>query len=198
MASKEQVAKVLAVAMLGYPSLKAQPADELARLIEYYAAKLDDFPAEIIAAAVDVCGGEWFPSAHKIREACARLSAGQLAKTPALEAWEAVMIAVRKYGAYCGYTNQTEAGMTPRSGMPGAINDPIAQAVVDALGWNTLCQGDSVASERARFVEMYEQKRESVVEFLRLTPAARDINQRQIEARMSELTKRLTSPTVRP
>lgn len=170
----DTMAKALGIALSLYPSTRSWSRDEVALTIEQYALRLTDLEPEVVLAAIEHIGGEWFPALAHVRATAAKLIAGQVGTTPA-DAWQQVTDAIRKYGAFCAYTNQVEAGMTARDGMPGAIEDGVAQAVVSAIGWNVLCTSENPTADRARFLELYAQKREGVIEMARLTPAAQQV-----------------------
>jgi len=167
----------LGLLMARYPSTRSWSRDEIALTVEQYALGLADLDPAVVTAAFEHIGGEWFPALPRVREAVAQITAGQVGQTPA-DAWQQVLDAIRKVGAFGGYTNQVEAGMSARDGMPGVIADPLTQAVVSAIGWNTLCLSDNPTADRARFLEMYAQKRVSAVELAKLTPASRQVVQR--------------------
>lgn len=170
----KQMAMTLGLLLARYPSTRSWARDEIALTIEQYALGLADVTPEVVMAAFEHVGGEWWPALHRVREAVAQITAGQVGQTPA-DAWQQVLDAIRKVGAFGGYTNQIEAGMNARDGMPGAITDPLTQAVVSALGWNVLCLSENPTADRARFLEMYAQKRASAVELAKLTPASRQV-----------------------
>ncbi len=174
MSSKAVVAKAIGIALSWYPSTRSWSADEIALTVEQYAGALADLDPKVVLAAIESIGGEWFPALPHVREAAARMQVGQFGMG-AVEGWTQVMDAIRKHGAYHGYTTQVEVGMNSRDGLPGAIEDPVAQTVVSALGWNTLCMSENPTADRARFLELYEQKRESVVDRAKLTPSAREV-----------------------
>lgn len=172
----KQIAMTLGLLLARYPSTRSWAADEIALTVEQYALGLSDVAPEVVMAAFEHVGGEWWPALHRVREAVAQITAGQVGST-AVDAWQQVTDAIRRYGTFCRYNDQVDAGMNARDGMPGAIEDPVAQAVVSAIGWNVLCTSDNPTADRARFLDLYEQKRSGAIEHAKLTPAARQVVQ---------------------
>lgn len=58
------------------------------------------------------------------------------------EAWETVILAIKKYGYY----QQSEAFAT--------FSEPIRRAV-KAIGWQDICQSENISFERAHFLKMF-------------------------------------------
>lgn len=124
---------------------------------DIYRQLLSDLDAETAVLAVQglIRTSKWLPTIAEIRAAATARDLGP--QRSAAEAWGDVTHAIRYVGAY---------------GAP-IFQDPAVAAAVRALGWESLCIGDSSAmSDRARFCEIYDS----------VTQRTRDAHQRGEQA----------------
>ncbi len=107
---------------------------------DVYEVALADLDYELTKRAVMrlVASEEWLPTVAKIRAAAYDLENGTASS--GLEAWGVVCEAIRRVG----YLEQ------PR------FRDPLVAHVVESMGWRYLCKSPNDASDRARFVDLYE------------------------------------------
>jgi hypothetical protein len=119
----------------------AYPRQELDRdTIRLYAKMLADLDAEVVVAAVEriIATSKWFPTVAEIRAETTRNPA---AKTGA-EAWGGVLEQIRLVG---------------HTSVPIFQDARTASTIRELGGWYRLCCSDNPISERARFIERYEQ-----------------------------------------
>lgn len=143
MATETTVKQILLMLMADYPERVNQlTADQLRSLRMLYVQALADIDDELLKAAAlrHVSESPWFPKVSELRKAAAAV-----ALPPALdplEAWGLVVKEIRRTGSY---------------GRP-QFDDPLTAAVVQQLGWRELCLSETMAADRARFVDAYERQ----------------------------------------
>lgn len=129
-----------------YPRENLLPNEQA---MELWFRKLQDIPMKVAEAALDkwVSLNKWSPSIAEIREMATNIVNGDGKDWG--EAWEEVLIAVRKYGIY----NQGKAMESL---------DPLTRKAVERLGFRNVCLSENIATERANFRMIYEtlEKRE--------------------------------------
>lgn len=133
---RTEAAKIMAILVAAYPN--AQVSEQTS---EIYESMLADLDFETCKAAVMrlLAGSKFMPSIAEIRTTAADIQHGP--KRLGGEAWGDVVAEIRRVG-YIG---------TPR------FSDPCVAEVVRMLGWQQLCKGESSeASDRARFIELYD------------------------------------------
>ncbi len=133
---RSECLKLIAVMVAGYPRAKFNQANA-----DAYAAALVDLDREAMALAVQSLTRthKWLPSIAEIRAAAVNVSCGE--RPLALAAW----------GSVCGAAERRGSYWSPK------FRDPITQKCVESMGWRYLCRSTSDASDRARFVELYDQ-----------------------------------------
>lgn len=125
--------------------------------VRTYATLLSDVPTPVLKVAVEQCANDckFFPSVAEIRERVRSVST--IAPSNAAEAWEEVMIAMRRVGFY---------------GFP-TFENPITQRTVDAMDWQALCSSENAIADRAHFLKLYDQMIERSKQDSKLLPSAR-------------------------
>lgn len=134
--TKAELAKVVGFLAASFPAAKITD-----QTIEAYIAMLEDVPIEILRVAIQQCANDskFFPSLAEIRERVAAVT--RPAKANAAEAWEQVMIAMRRDGFY----------KHPQ------FDDSILQRTVEAMDWQALCSSENIPADRAHFMKIYDQ-----------------------------------------
>lgn len=110
---------------------------ETKRLYEQHLVDLE-FEATVVAIDRLAKTAKWLPSVAEIRETVVDVTHGP--KRLGGEAYGDVIAEIRRVGAY---------------GVP-RFEDPAVAESVAAMGWRALCLGENEASDRARFVDLYE------------------------------------------
>lgn len=133
-------AKLVAVLLASYPGAKTTP-----RTSEVYERMLADLDYPTANAAVErlLATSRFMPSIAEIREACMDLMHGD--RKAGGEAWGECISAIGRFGIY----------RTP--GKDFVFKDPLVARCVAALGWENLCNSESQAADRARFIELYDK-----------------------------------------
>lgn len=100
-----------------------------------------DYLAANMAVKTLLATQKFLPSVSEVRELALNPSASI---TTGGDAWGAVRKAIDK------------SGHTRTPGIDFFFRDPLTARCVDALGWQNLCNSEMAQSDRARFIEMYE------------------------------------------
>lgn len=134
--TRVEAAKLVAMLLQAYPSAQFGPASSA-----LYERMLADLDAGVCGAAVERLIGtsKWLPTIAEIRAMAADLRHG--ARRLGVEAYGDVVEATRRVGSY-----------RP----PPEFADPLVAECVKLLGWRNLCRGENEASDRARFIELYD------------------------------------------
>lgn len=185
MATRNDALKIIIGLLAFYPSANIPETT-----IHAYVEALIDIDAEYLAAAAADCKDrlKWFPALAEIREAAVKLKLGSAHVKTALEAWGEVKDAIERCGRY----------RDPQ------FSDPITAATVGAMGWAALCNSevDQEMSWRMRFIEQYNENCRREVEHGRMSPAVRQISERQALVRQKtaqiatsfSMPRRLSAP----
>ena len=169
-----EAAKAVLMLQAAYPGARMT-----AMTGELYESMLADLEFDVVRGAIArlICTSKFLPTIAEVRDAAAEITLGPIRS--AVAAWGDVTMAVRRVGHY---------------GCP-KFEDPLVAECVRALGWRSLCLGDSgEAADRARFCELYsdlqrKQRQRDVSEPGRLLPAGRPPN--QLPSNVRELTRKV-------
>lgn len=128
-------AKLVATLAAAYRDSKISP--ETSRVYESLLADLD---LEVAKEAVLrlIATSKWLPTIAEIRSTAVDIERGPVRSGG--EAYGDVLAEIRRTGHY---------------GVP-RFNDPLVARCVEMMTWRGLCLGDNEASDRARFIELYE------------------------------------------
>ena len=143
MASAETIRRVLAVLSAEYPDhVNKLSPEQIANLRDLYIQALADIDDETVKGAClrHISSSQWFPKVSELRSASARLI--RPAACDPMEAWGAVLAAIRSVGFY---------------GSP-EFDDPLTALVVRQMGWRDLCMSEDATADRARFVDAYARQ----------------------------------------
>ena len=149
--------------------------------IDLYELMLAELDYELARGAIVriIKSSKFLPTVAEILDAVADIGIGPM-RSP-VDAWGDVGMAIRRVG-YIG---------VPKFG------DPLVAECVRAMGWRSLCIGDSPeASDRARFCELYQDKQRKqrvldVSEPGRLLPASGQRAHARLPAQVRELTAKI-------
>lgn len=124
-----------------YPNDKLLPNQKAADL---WFGMLEDVSYDVASAALRswVAVNKWPPTIADIREAAHDVTSGDPKEWS--EAWEQVMIAVRKYGFY-----QVDVAL--------ASFDDLTRTCVERIGFRNICMSENESIERANFRMIYER-----------------------------------------
>lgn len=149
--TKEEFGKIAVVLKTYYPTDNFLPNKESVELWYY---QLKDLDYKLMQAVINkwVATNKWQPSIAELREMALEISMGKIPSWS--EAWEEVMNAIRKYGAY---------------GAPEALTSmhPLTQEVVSRIGFSNLCMvpTETIGVEMSHFRRIYEaMQREAQIE----------------------------------
>ena len=117
-------------------------ADRMSGLFDIWAQLLADIPADILRASAlqHISESKWFPAVSDLRDASARILYPR--RQTAIEAWGEVR---RAFGTV-GYYGEPQ------------FSDEVTAAVVDELGWRSLCMSECQEADRARFLQGYDER----------------------------------------
>lgn len=165
MATANEIAKALAILSAAFPNFNV--TKQTATAYEKALSMLTSRQLEV-AVVHAICNYKFFPTAAEIISAAAEIESVADQEQTAVEAWGEVMSAVARYGAY----------RVPQ------FNDPLIYQALKAIGgWSYLClSDDTLMSDRARFIEVYDQlaKRKQVHE--QMHPAVKEYVSERVRA----------------
>ena len=140
--------------------------------VRTYARLLGDVPIPVLQVAIEQCANDckFFPSVAEIRDRVFKVT--EHAQENAAEAWESVMVAIKRYGFY----------RAPE------FDNQITQRTVNAMDWQALCSSENAIADRAHFMKIYDQMAERVKQDAKLIPSAR-----LLRAEMNGERKQLTT-----
>lgn len=136
---KEFAAFVMAIRTY-YPKENILPNEQA---IELWYRELQDIPAAVAETALRkwVATNKWSPSIAEIREMTVNITEGDSLTWG--EAWEQVVMAIRRYGSY-----------NPRDALESL--DPLTRRCVKHLGYHELCMSENPTADRANFRMIFE------------------------------------------
>lgn len=156
MASREDIARVVALLQAAFPNWKLSEYT-----IEVYYQDLKDIESGELFAASQMCrtetGRAFAPSTGEIRGAVLELRRKTLNIPSSYDAWQDVQKQINEVGSYG----------TPQ------FSSPLTEKVVKSLGWRTLCMSENATADRARFLQAFEQLSERAEKEMMLTPEVR-------------------------
>lgn len=148
--TRADAAEIVAMLTAAFPD--ARWSDATCQLYEQAILDLDVQVARAATLRL-IATSRFRPTVAELRDAAADVAVGE--RRRGADAWGDVVQAIRRFGSY----------RTP------VFDDPITARVVEALGWRNLCLSESPeASDRARFIELYEAFSESARRELVSTP----------------------------
>ena len=129
--------------------------------MELWYRELQDLPAKVAEAALRkwVSTNKWSPSIAEIREMAVSVTDGDGLTWG--EAWEQVVSAIRKYGAY-----DARAALDSMN--------PLTRRCVNHLGYYELCRSENATADRANFRMIFEQLSQRHKAEQQLAPALRE------------------------
>lgn len=141
-----ECSKLVAVLFAAYPVQSSRLSAEQARQTSAaYRRMLSDLDFVTVSAAVErlISTREYFPTVAEIRASCVTVERGDT--KPGGAAWGEVIRAVGRYGIY------------RQPGVDFHFDDPITHRCVSSFGWQNICNSENQVSDRARFVDLYDQ-----------------------------------------
>jgi hypothetical protein len=138
--TRQEIVQLLSIATANFPSTQKQ--DMKATLILWEKA-LADIPYAVAENAVIkvLSTSKYFPTIAEIRESATQLT--QPRKMDAMEAWEQIVLAIRKHGLY-----DQEKAMQSLS--------PDVRAMAKRFTWRELCLNENPDTLRAQFRMAWE------------------------------------------
>lgn len=144
MASRVEVAKVIAVLEAGFPAFRSNVP--IAQVVDVWAQVLGDLDATgLLRAATSYLEGHtFFPSVGELRARYFELGETANGIPAAQEAWSEVKHAFRRgFSRWHAPTAET-------------WTHPLVHRALDCIGgWYALCDSENDAADRARFIEAY-------------------------------------------
>lgn len=142
--NREETVKLFLMIKGNYPSYYKDIDEVTSKLtIGMWHSALSDISAQTVFAIAQkyMLQNVYPPTIAQIREMVIKTLTPDSLTSPE-EAWESVVLAVKKYGYY----QQSEAFAT--------FSEPIRRAV-KAIGWQNICQSENIGIERAHFIKMF-------------------------------------------
>ncbi len=141
MANFEDIAEIVALLAAAYPNWNATEYTA-----EVYYQDLMDIPADELKIAAKHCrseaGRKFAPSVGEIRGAVAELRGYSSNMPTAYQAWQEVQTQLSDNGGDFGNP---------------VWSNPVVERTVKAIGWRNLRMSEDPISDRARFIQCYEQ-----------------------------------------
>jgi len=155
MATKEQVAEIVAMIGSAYPNFAATKAT----VVIYYEV-LKDLPADLLHAAamqsITETGRAFAPSVGELRGAVADILRQSQEIPSTLEAWDEVCNAP-KSGEYKRATDEKdENGNTYIDVIPFEWSHPLVKQTAERFGWPKFPDVDNLSVDRAHFIKQYD------------------------------------------
>lgn len=142
--NREETAKLFFLIKGSYPAYYKDIDEITAKiLITSWHHSFMDIPAKVVflLAQKHIMTNTFPPTIAELREQVIKATNPDAIVTPE-EAWEKVILAVKKFGYY----RQDEAFQS--------FTNPIKRAV-KAIGWQNICMSENIGIERANFFKMY-------------------------------------------
>ena len=181
MATKEEVAEMMAVMSLVYPNFTLSK-----EIVTVYHDLLQDIPADALEAAGRqvITGTDFFPSLAQWRNKALELMAGKQNLPLPVEAYtEAVTFQpVRKH------LEETAEGFVITHETCEWSNKLVEQAAIQ-MGWPSRFPTDNPMADRAQFFKVYDSLINRAVEDMKLLPGSREITDKY--AGLKQLTSTL-------
>src|SRR3990167_8529852 len=140
MASIADIAKLTMLLSAAYPNWNVTQYTN-----EVYFQDLKDIPADELFVAAQHCrseaGRKFAPSVGELRGAVMDLRRASMNIPSAYDAWQEVLSQIGNVGSY---------------GSP-EFSSHLIDKVVKSLGWRNLCLSENQVSDRARFLQAFEQ-----------------------------------------
>lgn len=144
--NRQEASRLARVVLAAFPAQTAKLDHKRQEDIALaYESLLGDLTYEQCNAALRVLlqSSKWMPSVADIRATANELAAGPV--KAGAEAWGLVLKAIGRYGSY------------RKPGVDFQFDDAATARCVAALGWEELCLSENSVSDRARFIEAYDQ-----------------------------------------
>lgn len=138
----DEARKLVAMVVLACPNQGSKLTKQaIEDMIATWAWLLEDIDANEATAAAKrhLALSPWMPAPAEIRAIVSEAKHGR--RRPGGDAWGDVLDAVHRFGVYRRPT----------------FADSVVARAVAALGWTELCSSEHQASDRARFVELYDK-----------------------------------------
>jgi hypothetical protein len=141
MSTLEEIAQVVAVISAAYPNFNATE-----QTVEVYYQTLRDIPGDLLKAAtlqaVAEAGRKFAPSVGELRGTVADIQKSIHAIPSSYEAWQEVQMQIVDNGGDFGHP---------------VFSHALVEKTVKAIGWRNLRMSTNQESDRARFLQCYDQ-----------------------------------------
>lgn len=157
--NKQEIIRLLSIATANFPAMQEKDMRPTAVLWE---KALADIPYDVAEKALlkVLSTSKFFPTVAEIREAAAELTQPRV--LDAMEAWELIVQAIRKYGYY------DEAGAM--ASLPADV-----RAMAKRFGWRELCLNENPDTLRAQFRMAWEAQSKRIREYKVLPNEIREV-----------------------
>ncbi len=169
--TESEAAKLIAMLATAFPDdwrFLNEDQQEATRALYRRMLRDIDYPRGDAAIVRLIATAKKMPKPSEIRLTAMRLSRGR--EHTGLEAWGDVQRKIRQYGR------------TRTPGKHFVIDDPVARHLVDVMGWTYLCTSENLVSDRAKFVESYDELATQQSEDLSVGKIAAPIPKRRLGA----------------
>ena len=152
-----EIKQLLKFTLANFPSYQER---DMLPTAELWRATLSDMPFNVAKQAIVkvLSTSRFFPTVADIREAAVQIT--QPRKMEAMEAWELIASAIRRFG----FMRKAEA--------MAALPEDVARAA-EMFGWKDLCHGENVDTMKAQFRMMWEKDQARVKEMAVLPESVR-------------------------
>lgn len=157
--TRQEIIKLLSIATANFPSMQERDMKPTAVLWE---RALADIPYDVAEKALlkVLSTSKFFPTIAEIREAVTELTQPRV--MDAIEAWELIVQAIRKYGYY------DEKGAM-------ASLPPDVRSMAKRFGWRELCLSTNTETLRAQFRMAWETQSKRIREYNVLPSEIREV-----------------------
>lgn len=147
MAERNTILSCLGQLGLAYPKEAAHHAQH--KVIELWVEMLADLDDGILQAATRECiaNQDWFPKISELRRMAHKIHAAAHPTPDAHDAWAEVQSEIRRVGHYAN-----------RPGYELRFTHPLIEQAAMTLGWEHLCYSENQVSDRAQFIQAYQNR----------------------------------------
>jgi hypothetical protein len=168
--TKEEIMKLLAIIHSSFPNHYKNFDEMMLKLsVQMWHKAFEDqsFPVVFGAVSKYILSHKFPPTIADIREEVVNMVNPKAMKS-SQEAWEEVILAIKKFGFY-------------RQGEGIKTLDETSQRAVRTIGWDNICKSENIGIERSNFYKLYDALNKGTKEQAILPTALYDAIQKATE-----------------
>jgi len=151
MATREEIVKSLVLFGIAHPKEASHYKDPA--VMELWVTMLSDLPSDLLMQAVHECIATltWFPKIAEVRQAAFDIQQAIDPIPDAHTAWGEVLRELDRVGHCTMYGQELR------------FSHPLIRAVAEQFNWQRLCESENLVSDRAQFIQAYNNRRETLL-----------------------------------